>query len=319
VRGLPRFDDPNLLVGAEGFSDAGVYRLRADLCIVQSVDYFPPLVDDPYQFGQIAAANSMSDLFAMGARPVTALNIVCFPDKELDLSVLRAILDGGAERVRAAGAVVLGGHSLRDQEIKYGLAVTGVAHPDQLLTSRHARPGDVLVLTKPLGTGFLTTANKAGRCDPSVFAAAVESMRALNRAAGEAAVELQASAATDVTGFGLAGHALELAEASGVTLELHVGQLPLLPGAVECLQQGFRTRASQSNREYVERELRVEGQPDPTRLEFLFDAQTSGGLLVCLSEERVEEFLRRVRPEAPDAAVIGCVRPREKAALVVTP
>jgi selenide,water dikinase len=188
VRDLPTFDDPNLIVGTEGFSDAGVYRLRDDLLIVQSLDFFPPLVDDPFLFGQIAAANSLSDVYAMGARPVTALNIVGFPDKELELEILGRILQGGADRVRLAGAVIAGGHSVRDAEIKYGLSVTGVVSPEQLMTNRAAKAGDVLVLTKPLGTGFITTAFKAGRCSEEVLLVAAQSMAALNAGAAQAAV-----------------------------------------------------------------------------------------------------------------------------------
>ena len=194
VQNLPRFHDPNLVVGTEGFSDAGVYRLRDDLLIVQSLDFFPPLVDDPFVYGQIAAANSLSDLYAMGAQPTTALNIVGFPDKELDLSILAEILRGGSERVLQAGAVVVGGHSVRDAEIKYGLSVTGIVRPEHLITNQKARPGDALVLTKALGTGFITTANKAGRCPEETLAAACASMTQLNIPGRDAARELRANA-----------------------------------------------------------------------------------------------------------------------------
>ena len=189
MQGLPSFDDPNLLIGAEHFSDAGVYRLRDDLLIVQSVDFFPPLVDDPYVFGQIAAANSLGDVYAMGGRPTTALNIVGFPDDQLEMSVLAEILRGGSEKVREAGAVVAGGHTVRDTEIKYGLAVTGVVSPEQLLTNQKAQPGDLLVLTKALGTGFVTTAFKAGRCPPEALLAACDSMRQLNAIGRDGALD----------------------------------------------------------------------------------------------------------------------------------
>lgn len=222
MRQLPKFDDPNLLVGAEGFSDAGVYRLRDDLLIVKSLDFFPPLVDDPFTFGQIAAANSLSDVYAMGAQPIIVLNIVGFPDDKLDLEILGEILRGGSERVQLAGAVVAGGHSVRDVEIKYGMCVTGTVKPDQLMTNSNAQPGDALVLTKALGTGFVTTAFKAGKCDDDTLAAAVDGMISLNKAANEAAVQCQASATTDITGFGLAGHANEMAQASGVTVQLQM-------------------------------------------------------------------------------------------------
>ncbi len=261
MRELPKFDDPNLLVGAEGFSDAGVYRLRDDLLIVQSLDFFPPLVDDPFVYGQIAAANSLSDIFAMGAQPTTALNIVGFPDDKLELEILSKILAGGAERVIAAGAVIAGGHTVRDTEIKYGLSATGVVHPDQLLTNSKAQPGDKLVLTKALGTGFITTAFKTGHCPDDVLAAATESMAALNQAASQAAVECGAHAVTDITGFGMAGHAAEMAASSGVTVLLQASALPLLPGAELLARKGNKTRASATNRSFLEPHLRLEGVP----------------------------------------------------------
>ncbi len=242
MRGLPTFHDPNLIVGADTFSDAGVYRLRDDLYLVQTVDFFPPLIDDPYQFGQIAAANSLSDVFTMGARPVTALNIVGFPDKQLDMQILHEILAGGASKVIEAGAVIVGGHSVRDAEIKYGLSVTGVVEPAQLLTNAAARPGDLLVLTKSLGTGFITTAGKAGKCSPEVLQAAIASMAQLNMIGRDAALAAGAHAATDVTGFGLAGHAGEIARASHVTICLDVANLPGLPQAVELGAAGCKTR-----------------------------------------------------------------------------
>ena len=321
MRGLPGFDDPNLIVGAEGFSDAGVYRLREDLLLVQSLDFFPPLVDDPFTFGQIAAANSLSDVFAMGARPTTALNIAAFPDDELELSVLSEILRGGADRVRAAGAVVAGGHTVRDREIKYGLSVTGVVEPERLIRNDAARPGDALVLTKPLGTGFVTTAFKAGRCPEPVLSAAVESMIQLNSIGRDAAHAVGAKAATDVTGFGLAGHAGEMAAASGVTLVIELGRLPVLPGVESLVVRGNRTRASATNRSYAEASLRLEGELDPVGLEILFDAQTSGGLLVSVAEERAEELVEHARRAGGTfATVIGGVIEREgETGLVVRP
>ncbi len=321
VQGLPVFDDPNLIVGAEGFSDAGVYRLREDLYIVQSLDFFPPLVDDPFVFGQIAAANSLSDLYAMGARPTTALNIVGFPDDKLDLQILSAILRGGAERVQQAGAVVAGGHTVRDTEIKYGLSATGIVHPDQLLTNRRAQAGDLLVLTKALGTGFVTTAFKAGRCDEDTLQAATESMIQLNAVASQAAVECGAHAVTDITGFGLAGHAREMAQASGVTVVLNVNQLPLLPGAEALARQGNRTRASATNRRFAEATMSIEGEVDPLQLEFVFDAQTSGGLLISVAAERADELIQRCKNGGVAAAgAIGVVEPqRDGVSLVLRP
>jgi selenide,water dikinase len=320
VRGLPKFTDPNLIVGADSFSDAGVYRLRDDLYIVQTVDFFPPLVDDPFVFGQIAAANALSDAFATGARPVTALNLVCFPDDQLELSVLERILAGGAERVIAAGSVIVGGHSVRDAEIKYGLSITGVVEPARLLTNAAARPGDRLVLTKALGTGFITTAAKAGHCPDRVLESAIASMVQLNSIGRDAAHAAGAHAATDITGFGLAGHATELATASQVTVVLHVDQFPELPGALDAMQHGYKTRASRSNREYLESVMRIEGSVDSARLELAFDAQTSGGLLISVPPDQAAAVVRQLQDSGGAAAiVIGEVFERQDAALVLRP
>ena len=318
MRGLPKFDDPNLIVGTEGFSDAGVYRLRDDLLIVQSLDFFPPLVDDPFLFGQIAAANSMSDIYAMGARPTTALNIVGFPDDQLDLDILGQILNGGADRVQKAGAVIAGGHSVRDSEIKYGLSVTGVVEPDKLLTNQAAQPGDLLVLTKALGTGFISTAYKAGRCPDDVMDGACASMSQLNACGRDAALATGAHAVTDITGFGLAGHAGEMAQASDVCVELEVGRFPLLRGAEALAGSGNETRASATNRSFAEPMMRVEGRPDPMRVKFAFDAQTSGGLLISVAEDRAEELVQQARSAgAESACIVGRVTAKQDKSLVL--
>lgn len=318
VQSLPNVDDPNLIVGTEGFSDAGVYRLRDDLFIVQSLDFFPPLVDDPFDFGQIAAANSLSDVYTMGGRPTTALNIVGFPDDQLGMEVLAEILRGGSEQVIQAGAVVVGGHTVRDAEIKYGLSVTGVVATDELLTNQKARPGDLLVLTKALGTGFVTTAFKSGRCPPDVLSAAVDSMRQLNVVGRDAALQLNARAATDITGFGLAGHASEMAQASDVTVVLEMARLPTLPGSEELARRGNKTRASATNRRYSEPHMRIEGQPDETRLEFAFDAQTSGGMLISVDESRSEELVKRVIENGGLAAcIVGEVLSQQGVPLII--
>lgn len=318
MRGLPKFDDPNLLVGTEGFSDASVYRLRDDLLMVQSLDFFPPLVDDPFIFGQIAAANSLSDIYTMGASPTTALNIVGFPDDVLDLSILNEILRGGADRVQLAGAVISGGHTVRDVEIKYGLSATGIVTPDVLLTNQAARPGDVLVLTKALGTGFITTAFKASRCPDDVIEQASTSMAMLNAAASEAAIAVGAKAATDITGFGLAGHASEMAQSSEKTIVLELGKLPLLSGAAELARQGNKTRASATNRSFVEPLLRISDDVDPLLTEFAFDAQTSGGLLISVAEDRASELIDRCKTGGAEAAcVVGYVQEKEDVAMVI--
>ena len=321
VSGLPTFDDPNLLVGAEHFSDAGVYRVRDDLAIVNTVDFFPPMVDNPFTFGQIAAANALSDVYAMGAEPKTALNIVAFPDDKAEPDLLHEILRGGADRVRAAGAVIVGGHSLRDSsEIKYGLAVTGLVDPARMLTNARARPGDALVLTKDLGTGFAVSAYRSNQCPEEVLAGACRSMITLNLAAAAAALTLGAHAATDITGFGLAGHALEMAQASAATLCLDIGALPLLSGAASLAEAGHHSRATGTNRRYVEPFMRIEGEPDVTRLHFLFDAQTSGGLLISINADRAHELVRQCHESGLTATgIIGSVEARDDRALVIRP
>jgi selenide,water dikinase len=290
--------DPNLIVGPETFDDAGVYRLSDNLALVQTLDFFPPLVDDPFIFGQIAAANALSDVYAMNARPLTALNIVGFPDNELPLTVLAEILRGAADRVALAGAVTLGGHTLRDSEIKFGLSVTGLVDPAAMLTNAGARPNDVLVLTKPLGTGFVTTAAKKEECPPEVLARAVASMIQLNAVARDALQSAGgAHAGTDVTGFGLAVHAAEMADGSRVTIEIELRSLPIIVGALELAIPRFFTRASKSNREFLGSRLLIEPDADLIRLEFAFDAQTSGGLLIAVHPDHagglIDELLRR--------------------------
>jgi selenide,water dikinase len=312
LRFLPKINDPNLLVGTETHDDAGVYRLTDDLAIVQTLDFFPPVVDDPFVFGQIAAANALSDIYAMGGMPKTALNLVGFPDDKESLDWLGEILRGGAERCQAAGAVVIGGHSVRDTEIKFGLAATGIIDPRRILTNASARPGDKLVLTKGLGTGFITTANKAGACPEEVLAAACTSMIQLNDVGRDVMIEFRASAATDVTGFGLAGHAYEMAEGSGVTLAFELSRLPLLEGAQQLARKPFITRASATNAGYVAPSLKIEGKPDATRLEFFYDAQTSGGMLISVPAERAEALAVAARQGgAVQTAIIGEVIERQ--------
>ncbi len=308
MQALPTFSDPNLLVGAEHFSDAGVYRLADGLAIVQTLDFFPPLVDDPFVFGQIAAANAMSDVYAMGGQPKTALNVVGFPDDKLDLSVLQEIMAGGAERVQCADAVIVGGHSVRDVEIKYGLSVTGIVDPAKMMTNEGAKPGDVLVLTKALGTGFITTALKADKCADDVLATACASMIQLNRAASETAVSLGVRAATDITGFGFAGHALEMAKASNVSITFQLSRLPLLTGALDLAEKGHHTRANATNRQHVKPSSQLDVPADSPLTEFLFDPQTSGGLLLAVDASSVDDLLRQCLDADLEAvAVVGSV------------
>lgn len=279
---LPTFEHPDLLIGCAGASDAGAFRLRDDLIILQSLDFFPPLVDDPFLYGQIAAANSLSDIYAMGGEPKTALNIVGFPDDRLELKILNQILAGGAERVQASGAVIVGGHSVRDTEIKYGLSVTGVVSPENLITNRNAQAGDHLVLTKALGTGFVTTAFKKNSCPDDVLHAATNSMQQLNQAASQVAQTFTINAATDITGFGLAGHVTEMAYASGVQMTITLDTLPVLPGVAALITDGYHTRANATNRRGIEHAMRIDGNPNAQELDLVFDPQTSGGLLLSI-------------------------------------
>ncbi len=303
---FPATEYPDLLVGLDGADDAAVYRLTDDLALVATTDFFPPVVDDPYQYGAIAAANAMSDVFAMGGEVMLALNLLGLP-ADLDTSIGAEIVRGGAEAVRRAGGVVAGGHSVVDHEPKYGLAVVGRVHPARCLRKAGARPGDDLVLTKPLGTGLVTTALKRGEADPSTVDAAVESMMALNAAAGRAAVAAGASAATDITGFGLAGHGLEMAERSGVTLSIDVEALPLLPGAWTLAGAGMAPGGTGRNRDAFG--PRVAGL---TRLaaewsSIVFDPQTSGGLLIAVAPGATDRLAGELAAHGVLAARIGTV------------
>lgn len=308
---LPTRRHPDLLVGTETHDDAGVFRVRPDLAMVQTVDFFPPVVDDPYTFGRMAAANALSDIYAMGGVPITALNLVCYPDDKIGPEWLGEILRGGAERCEAAGCTIVGGHSVRDGEIKFGMAVTGTIHPDRIVTNAGAKPGDVLILTKPLGTGFVTTAAKKIACPTELLEAAVESMTTLNNGACRAMLSVGVHAATDVTGFGLAGHAYEMAFGSNVTIELNLSALPRLRGIESIDLVKYRTRASKTNREYTEAETDYAANIDETLLEFAYDAQTSGGLLISVSEAKVDMLLAKLLEQRTlVAAVIGRVLPR---------
>ena len=282
--------------------DAGVFLLSDDLALIQTVDFFAPIVDDPYLFGQIAAANALSDVYAMGGEPLTAMNIVGFPSGKLPLEVLREILRGGQDKVHEAGALVVGGHTIIDEELKYGLSVTGRAHPGRLLTNANARVGDRLVLTKPVGTALLATVAKKGGLPAAELDALHASMSALNRGASEAALAAGATCATDITGFGLLGHASHIARASKVTLRIRVRDVPLLPGARAAAERGVRTGGADRNASYLE-SLVTWGQATDADRALLIDPQTSGGLLVALSAEQVPAYISRV----PGAVEIGDV------------
>ena len=276
------------------------------------------MVDDPFAYGQIAAANALSDVYAMGGTPLTALNLVGFPDTELEMEVLGRILAGGAERCGAAGCAVVGGHTVRDAEVKFGLSVTGTVHPDRVLTNATAKPGDVLVLTKPLGTGFVTTAAKRERCPPELLDAAVRQMVQLNAVGLGPILAAAPHALTDVTGFGLAGHGFEVADGSGVTIVFDLAAFPRIPGIAELDVTQFRTRAVKSNREYTAPHTHFDGSADSPLLDFFYDPQTSGGLLASVPADRADALVRELLAAgAACAAVVGEVVPRRERAVWV--
>lgn len=318
---MPRSKDPNLLVGTETHDDAGVFKLTDEIALVQTVDFFPPVVDDPYLYGQIAAANALSDVYAMGGIPKTALNLVAYPDDEdPQLTWLGKILEGGAERCMAAGAVIAGGHTIRDKEIKFGLSVTGIVHPDKVLTNAGAKPGDRLVLTKPLGTGFVTTAHKANACPEALFKAACLSMVQLNKVGADALQHLHPHGMTDITGYGFAGHALEMALGSNTTLVFELQKLPRFAGIETLIAKRFFTRASKTNREYILPHLRIEGSPDKISMELALDAQTSGGLLLSLPQEEVALFIKAALANGAICAVeVGEVQAKGSHHLIFKP
>jgi selenide,water dikinase len=308
LQGLPFIDDPRVLIGAPAGDDAGVYRLADDLALVQTVDVFSPSADDPYVFGQIAAANSLSDVYAMGGRPITALSIVGFPIRSAPEEALRQILRGGVDKMAEAGVAVLGGHSINDPEIKAGFAVTGLVHPQRIVTNAGARPGDCLVLSKPLGTGIMTFAAQIGRAPAGGAEAAARSMAQLNRSAAELMLDCGAHACTDVTGFGLIGHVAAMAAASGVDVEIVWDNLPLLPGVLECLAQGIAGGAVERNRESSGDRLSTDERIEPAMLDLCFDPQTSGGLLIAVPQGVGPDLLDRLRAAGmPEAAIIGKV------------
>jgi selenide,water dikinase len=309
---LARKSDPRILVGHETFDDAGVFRVSDDVAIVQTVDFFAPIVDDPYEFGQVAAANALSDIYAMGGTPLTALNIAAFPTGTLPLDVLTEILRGGQDKVHEAGAVVVGGHTVVDDEVKYGLSVTGRIDPRNILTNANAKPGDRLVLTKPIGNGILATALKQNRLDANAVEAVIALMCELNAAASTAALDVGARCATDVTGFGLLGHVSHIARASNVTARIRVSSVPILPRAIDAWRSGARPGGGNRNLAYVQSMVDW-GLATEVERALLTDPQTSGGLLVAVPPLVLGDYLERV----PRAVEIGEVLPRGEAAIVL--
>jgi selenide,water dikinase len=305
LQALPLQSHPDLLVGMETADDAGVFRLTPEIALIQTVDFFTPVVNDPYTFGQIAAANALSDVYAMGGRPLTALNLVCYPSRTMPKEVLQAILVGGLNKIHEAGALLVGGHSVDDTELKYGLAVTGVVHPEKVLTNAGARLGDRLILTKPLGTGVIATAMKGRLASPEAEAEAVRVMTALNRLPAACLENLAVHAVTDITGFGLLGHALEMAVASKVELTCVAHQVPVLSAAREYAALGLVPAGSFANRRFCEKHLQVAPGIEPLLVDLLSDAQTNGGLLLAVDPGPAPAFLDCLEGHGIHAAFIG--------------
>jgi selenide,water dikinase len=315
---LPLISDPNLIVGMERAEDAGVYKLTEELALIQTLDFFTPIVDDPYSFGQVAAANALSDVYAMGGKPLTAMNIVCFPQKTMDMSILTDILKGGLERMREAGVVLVGGHSVEDTELKYGLSVTGIIHPGRVVLNNGSRAGDRLILTKPLGTGIISTAIKGDMASKEAVASIVKSMTTLNKKASEQMQAVGVNACTDVTGFGLLGHAGEMIEGTDVGMVVDSGAVPYFPEAKELAEMGMIPGGLHRNRDFRKNMVDIAESVPQYLADILFDPQTSGGLLIAVPEAKAADLLKRLKKEGVmEAAVIGEVVPAPKGRITV--
>ena len=320
VNHLPEYPNERVLVGPKTFADAGIYKISDDIATVSTLDFFTPVVNNPYDYGQIAAANALSDVYAMGGKPLTAMNILCYPIKSLDRDIVVEILKGSADKVNEAEAVIIGGHTLQDSEIKYGLSVTGIIHPDRIVTNAGARAGDALVLTKPLGTGLIISAIKADKVLEEHINLATRSMVLLNKAASEAMLEVGVSACTDITGFGLMGHAYELAEASKVTLSFFAGRIPVFDGCERYVKMGLMPGVSKLSKKYLKNAIRINPKVREELVDVLFDAQTSGGLLISVPKGKAEILCTKLKERgALTFDVVGEVHQREDVSIVVTP
>ena len=311
MSGIPKIPDSNLVLGFESSDDAAVYRVEGDLCLIHTVDFFPPIVDDPYEFGQVAAANSLSDIYAMGGRPVSALNVFCIPGDMDHERVTKPLLLGGADTAAEAGIIISGGHTLEDTEPKYGLSVVGVARESEILANGGARPGDLLILTKPLGSGILTTADKVGLLTPEEHKDLVAVMAALNRWPAEQIKGLDVTSCTDITGFGLVGHGAEMAAASGLTFEIYTDSLPLQRNALEMARDGIIPAGAYKNRQFMAGRYKTDKGMDLALEDVCFDPQTSGGLLYSMSKEASLVFLDRCKTAGLGAWIVGQVLERE--------
>lgn len=299
------------MVGIETFDDAGIHRIAAETALVQTLDFFTPIVDDPYEFGQIAMANALSDVYAKGGRPITAMNILCVPIDELSPADLKRILQGGADMLKEAKVSLLGGHSVTDHELKFGASITGVIKPGEEWTNAGARAGDRLVLAKALGTGFITTGQKFGKASPEVLRGAVESMKQLNAGAAEAGRRIGGiHACTDITGFGLAGHAAQMAKAGGVRFRISTGTIPVFPGALELAKRGCKTRGDKANREFIQGQYTFEAAISGPLQDLMFDPQTSGGLFFSIEASMADALSSALRDAGyPATSIVGDVLP----------
>jgi selenide,water dikinase len=310
--------NPDLIVGFDTADDAGVYRLRDDLALVQTVDFFTPIVDEPYVYGRISALNSINDVWAMAGTPITAMAITCFPKTGVDPAILTQIMRGGLETLNQYGVTLIGGHSVDNPQIMFGYAVTGVIDPNKVATNSGARPGDVIILTKPIGTGVISTGIKKARASESIVAASVETMLTPGKYAAEAMREFGVKGATDVTGFALLGHAWEIACASQVTIEIEARAVPLLEGALELAAAGMLTSGDKTNREYIGADVEIASAVEANLVKLLFDPQTAGGMLMAVSEDKADALLRTLRENYPHAQIIGRVSPRGSHSLAVS-
>ncbi|HZM98364.1 MAG TPA: selenide, water dikinase SelD [Pyrinomonadaceae bacterium] len=310
-------NDPNLLVGFDKADDAGVYRLRDDLALVQTLDFFTPIVDDPFDYGRIAALNSINDVWAMGGTPVTAMAITCFPKKGVDFDILKEIMRGGLSVLTENKVALVGGHSVDNEQIMFGYSVTGVIDPNHIATNAGARPGDVIILTKPIGTGVISTGIKRAKASPEVVAESIATMMTPGKYAAEAIAKFDLKGATDVTGFSLLGHAWEMACASNVTIEIDSASVPLINGALELAVSGMLTGADKTNREYVGDDVEISSAIDPNLVKLFYDPQTAGGLLLAVAEDRAKNVLAELRANYPRADVIGRLTKRGMKAIQV--
>lgn len=305
-------------MGLDRADDAGVYRVTDDIAIIQTVDFFTPIVDDPYWFGQIAAANALSDVYAMGGVPKTAMNLVAFPLKDMDISVLRQIIQGGLDKMKEAGVVLVGGHSVEDKELKYGLSVTGFIHPDRILTKKDLKQGDCLILTKPLGTGIINTAIKGGLASTEIIEMVTRLMATLNKDAAEIMENYPVHACTDITGFGLLGHIAEMVIDCPFGIRLSSKSIPIIPGTLDYAGMGLVPAGTYNNREFRECMVEFASSVDRITQDVLFDAQTSGGLLICVDNDRADDLLQELKEKGiKDAAIIGEVLGEPKERIIV--